>query len=865
MIKNATYNQNIALGQTITIGFQGTVKSSFLAPRNFKLSNYIIGSPKNDYIIVSTDDEMIGKAYFQKLKIEDICIEDDGIKYAKNQLNLVGTLDSQYDQFVELGEMYGYDIVGYIDFTKDYQIKFKEDKTYEQMNEFVSILQQYNFIEEVNLNLVMSMDEDYYPTKDTEWPASATNNVWSSTPGGSNWGVEAINAPKAWDYVSDMYSVKIGLIDNMFDTSHEDLSYTKVWNNPSSSYISKKGSDHGTHVSGTMAADFDNGVGITGIAAKKELYGYSLGGNTTDKNAKKINTTVMEYKYAFALLIGNGVRVINVSMNTGRLECFAASRNNAAAINYVQSNAKILGSFLRKLVNRGYDYVIVAAAGNVNNLQYIQDSKQTYGYRDAKSGETGISGGALAEYNSFLNNISEVRSRIIVVGAYGLGKNSVSSYSNIGTRVDIAAPGDNIYSSVIGNKYDNLSGTSMASPHVAGTVGLLYSINPALTGIQVKNIILSTANTVGLTESTGTYNYDTVNAGEAVKKALVTKGQNHGSLDPTGIILGVVEIDALFSSDPIDDVMVSAYQYSTTDVLTKHYSNVANTNANGEFDLELSPGTYHIEFYKSGYLPLVVYDVEVKENEVIYMEKVLVKENFLNSILDNKAYGAVRDALTGNPLSDVTIKFRQGWNKKYGDYIGETVVTNSSGKYEVTLDRGYYTAEMSKDGYITGYINIVTTLPGQNKNQDAVLSSILSGNEYRIVLTWGSIPSDLDSHLYGVTENYNFHVYYSNKTFYYGGKVIAGLDVDDTTSYGPETVTLTVEVDGKGNYRYSVHDFTNRSRTNLSELSISTATVRVYRGNNLIATYHVPTNQVGTWWDVFEINNNNIKSINKIR
>jgi len=647
VIKNATYNQNIALGQTITIGFQGTVKSSFLAPRNFKLSNYIIGSPKNDYIIVSTDDEMIGKAYFQKLKIEDICIEDDGIKYAKNQLNLVGTLDSQYDQFVELGEMYGYDIVGYIDFTKDYQIKFKEDKTYEQMNEFVSILQQYNFIEEVNLNLVMSMDEDYYPTKDTEWPASATNNVWSSTPGGSNWGVEAINAPKAWDYVSDMYSVKIGLIDNMFDTSHEDLSYTKVWNNPSSSYISKKGSDHGTHV--------------------------------------------------------------------------------------------------------------------------------------------------------------------------------------------------------------------------AGTVGLLYSINPALTGIQVKNIILSTANTVGLTESTGTYNYDTVNAGEAVKKALVTKGQNHGSLDPTGIILGVVEIDALFSSDPIDDVMVSAYQYSTTDVLTKHYSNVANTNANGEFDLELSPGTYHIEFYKSGYLPLVVYDVEVKENEVIYMEKVLVKENFLNSILDNKAYGAVRDALTGNPLSDVTIKFRQGWNKKYGDYIGETVVTNSSGKYEVTLDRGYYTAEMSKDGYITGYINIVTTLPGQNKNQDAVLSSILSGNEYRIVLTWGSIPSDLDSHLYGVTENYNFHVYYSNKTFYYGGKVIAGLDVDDTTSYGPETVTLTVEVDGKGNYRYSVHDFTNRSRTNSSELSISTATVRVYRGNNLIATYHVPTNQVGTWWDVFEINNNNIKSINKIR
>ena len=69
---------------------------------------------------------------------------------------------------------------------------------------------------------------------------------------------------------------------------------------------------------------------------------------------------------------------------------------------------------------------------------------------------------------------------------------------------------------------------------------------------------------------------------------------------------------------------------------------------------------------------------------------------------------------------------------------------------------------------------------------DSVLTETLDDDEYRVILTWGSSPSDLDSHLEGP----GYHVFYSNKT----GKN-AELDVDDTTSYGPETVTFRAEDD----------------------------------------------------------------------
>ncbi|WP_169051633.1 YfaP family protein [Flavobacterium sp. H122] len=117
----------------------------------------------------------------------------------------------------------------------------------------------------------------------------------------------------------------------------------------------------------------------------------------------------------------------------------------------------------------------------------------------------------------------------------------------------------------------------------------------------------------------------------------------------------------------------------------------------------------------------------------------------------------------------------------------------------------------------------------------------------RIVLSWGSAPNDLDSHL-----------------SYQGGYVCyhqkdasqANLDVDDTDSYGPETITITNKIQGK-KYVYAVHNFSDKDNSNNNRLStISRAKVYVYIGNTLIRTYSPPANVKGTVWIPFIIDEN---------
>lgn len=116
----------------------------------------------------------------------------------------------------------------------------------------------------------------------------------------------------------------------------------------------------------------------------------------------------------------------------------------------------------------------------------------------------------------------------------------------------------------------------------------------------------------------------------------------------------------------------------------------------------------------------------------------------------------------------------------------------------------------------------------------------------RIVLNWGKYPSDLDSHL----KFPNNHVFFQSKK---GSS--SNLDVDDTDSYGPETITIDKKKFGE-TYHYFVHDYSNKENLSSNKLSASGAKVFVYVGQSLVKTYYIPKNKIGNVWNLFKINEN---------
>ncbi|USD39121.1 MULTISPECIES: tetratricopeptide repeat protein [Ferrimonas] len=171
----------------------------------------------------------------------------------------------------------------------------------------------------------------------------------------------------------------------------------------------------------------------------------------------------------------------------------------------------------------------------------------------------------------------------------------------------------------------------------------------------------------------------------------------------------------------------------------------------------------------------------------------------------------------------------------------QQAITSSRGTAHVpdaVVDDADTTMIINKPGYST----LVVKCPCDNFTY--ALSPVMQSLDgLRAVLTWGASPRDLDSHL-AFPGN---HVYFSNKT----GDAV-NLDVDDTTSYGPETITIEQKYDGQ-RYVYAVHDYSNGSKKNSTAMSFSNARVEVYVGQTLIRTYRVKPDTTATSWVVFGI------------
>ncbi len=301
-------------------------------------------------------------------------------------------------------------------------------------------------------------------------------------------------------------------------------------------------------------------------------------------------------------------------------------------------------------------------------------------------------------------------------------------------------------------------------------------------------------------------------------------------------------------SYPIQDAKIKVYQGDT-------YFSSAKSDSSGNYSIRLPAGDYRVEITASGYLTFIAY-ANVSANYNTYMETFLLVEGTEGEI--GTASGTVTNAVSGSGLSGVSLTVRSGWNNtSHGDVI-TTATTDSSGKYSLSLPLGNYTVLTSLNGFVSSSFNIIVK-EGSTPNQNGTMSPIVSGDTYRIVLTWGENPSDLDSHVVGILSSGDpFHVYYGHKSEYDNGIEVCNLDVDDTTSYGPETITLNTVTESP--YYYYIYRYAGSGTVGSSDASI-----KVYKGEELKYVFFVPTDQGdGDYWNVFAVVNGKLVIRNTI-
>ncbi len=314
----------------------------------------------------------------------------------------------------------------------------------------------------------------------------------------------------------------------------------------------------------------------------------------------------------------------------------------------------------------------------------------------------------------------------------------------------------------------------------------------------------------------------------------------------------IADSDTNFSNNAsLSGAIVEIERVSSTNPFTAS----TTTDANGNYSFgNLTAGVYVLVVRIETYI-IVNQTVYVRENET-NIQNTPIEMIPDGDMTPGMASGNIVDARTGRAVSGVTVYIRAGLNNTTGEVVAK-VYTNSSGVYSLEgLVPGNYTAQVVDErslddetyrfGTLTIAIKVMANVTITNQNATVSNSAGLDIDGMRVVLTWGSSPSDLDSHMnINLTNGNSTHIYYSNKT-----GLSTALDVDDTTAYGPETITVSSI--GDGTYTYYIYNYSRNSSTGLSN---SGATINIYFGASTSPEYtlYVPQGS-GYYWNVFTYN-----------
>ena len=338
--------------------------------------------------------------------------------------------------------------------------------------------------------------------------------------------------------------------------------------------------------------------------------------------------------------------------------------------------------------------------------------------------------------------------------------------------------------------------------------------------------------------------------------------ENGTLVDKCTVGAGSIEGSVLDSNSkaPVKNASVEAY--SGTVKVEKTF-----TKEDGTYSFnDLDEGIYKIVVTATGYQKYESSSMGVSANQITYAESFLMVSRAEAG--DGELSGRFIHSMTGGNIENVTYELRKGWDNVIGETVKEGV--SADGTYTLTVPAGNYTLNASNEDFVSAHINVVVQANACSE-RDVTMSptNISAGDEglLQIVLTWGETPRDLDSHLLGPADENGddyFHVYYRDKNAYSeDGDVIANLDLDDTSSYGPETTTIYKGFTGR-KYSFYVYDYTNGEDDASTELSASSAKVTVYRGGKQIYQANVPVNREGYLWHVFDydVQSNKLMPVN---
>lgn len=287
------------------------------------------------------------------------------------------------------------------------------------------------------------------------------------------YGIGKIAAPTVWNTQKGSKEVIVAVVDTGIDYNHPDLAFN-VWRNPNPTKGDDIGWDfihndglpyaddasqgkligHGSHVSGTIGAVGGNGIGIAGINHR---------------------VSIMALKFLSAE--GSGT-------TAGAIEAIDYAATHGARV----MNNSWGGPAESEADNKALKDVFERAAAN-NVLAIIAAGNETVNNDDGSGG--GMFGGGGKSYPAAF----ELENGISVAATDSSDR--LASFSNFGVKTThIAAPGVAIYSTISGNSYMKLDGTSMACPHVVGAAALIMAEHPNWDFRQVKKAILESADPI---------------------------------------------------------------------------------------------------------------------------------------------------------------------------------------------------------------------------------------------------------------------------------------------------------------------------------------------------------------------------------